>query len=224
MYHITLQAGRVGSSPAFLVGKKTSIFIGRLLIPPMEWFKFFFPPWRGHGMARMVIHGSGRHQKHGASQLGEIAKWLLQFSGDHHPPSDTPDTSIPADPAPPPPEPSSAAVSTTIATAAAVVVVAAISAIVPSAVIAAVVFVSLPPPPPSLLLLLLVDCCLLFVSNAVAVAAATAVVIINAPTTVVVVAPRHCNCCCRRRRHHQRRYRPCRGKRRRCGAHEIASL
>jgi hypothetical protein len=35
-------------------------------------------------MARMVIHVSGQRQKHGALQLGEIAKWLLRFSGDHH--------------------------------------------------------------------------------------------------------------------------------------------
>ena len=96
--------------------------------------------------------------------LGEIAKWLFRFSGDHH--LTTPDTSIPADPAPPPPEPSSAAV------------------------VAAVVLVSLPPPPPSLPLPLLVDCCLLFVSTtAVAVAAtAAAVVAIDAPIAVFVVA------------------------------------
>ena len=68
------------------------------------WSVFFFflrhggtmaAPWRHHGMARIVIRVSRQRQKHGASQLGEIAKWLLQFSGDHHPPSDTPDTSIP---------------------------------------------------------------------------------------------------------------------------------
>jgi hypothetical protein len=35
-------------------------------------------------MARMVIRVSGQRQKHDASQLGEIAKQLLQFSGDHH--------------------------------------------------------------------------------------------------------------------------------------------
>jgi len=49
----------------------------------MEWFKKKNPPWRRHGMARMVIGVSGQRQKHGASQLGEIATWLLQFSGDH---------------------------------------------------------------------------------------------------------------------------------------------
>ena len=41
-------------------------------------------------MARMVIRVSGQRQKHGASLLGEIAKWLLRFSGDHH--LTTPDT------------------------------------------------------------------------------------------------------------------------------------
>jgi hypothetical protein len=47
-------------------------------------------------MARMGIRVSGQRQKHGAaSLLGEIAKWLLRFSGDHH--LTTPDTSIPAD-------------------------------------------------------------------------------------------------------------------------------
>ena len=34
--------------------------------------------------ARMAIRVSGQRQKHGTSQLGEIAKWLLRFSGDHH--------------------------------------------------------------------------------------------------------------------------------------------
>ena len=53
-------------------------------------------------MARIAIRVSGQRQKHGASLLGEIAKWLLRFSGDHH--LTTPDTSIPADPAPPPPD------------------------------------------------------------------------------------------------------------------------
>jgi len=53
-------------------------------------------------MAWMVIH-SGQHQKHGASLADEIAKWLLQFSVDHH--LMTPDTSIPANPTSPPPEP-----------------------------------------------------------------------------------------------------------------------
>ncbi len=65
----------------------------------LEWFYFFFPPWWRHDMARMVICVSGQRQKHGASQLGEIAKWLLRFSGDH------PDSTRhihPADPAPPP--------------------------------------------------------------------------------------------------------------------------
>ena len=69
------------------------------------WSVFFFflrhggtmaAPWRHHGMARIVIRVSRQRQKHGASQLGEVAKWLLQFSGDHHPPSDTPDTLIPS--------------------------------------------------------------------------------------------------------------------------------
>jgi hypothetical protein len=46
-------------------------------------------------MARMAIRVSGQRQKHGASLFGEIAKWLLRFSGDHH--LTTPDTSIPAD-------------------------------------------------------------------------------------------------------------------------------
>ena len=50
----------------------------------------------------MVIRVSGQRQKHGASLADEIAKWLLRFSGDHH--LTTPDTSIPADPAPPPPD------------------------------------------------------------------------------------------------------------------------
>jgi hypothetical protein len=35
-------------------------------------------------MARMAIQVSGQHQKHGALLTDEIAKWLLQFSGDHH--------------------------------------------------------------------------------------------------------------------------------------------
>jgi len=57
-------------------------------------------------MARMVIHVSGQCQKHhGALQLGEIARGLLQFSVIHH--LTTPKTtSIPADhPAPAPPLP-----------------------------------------------------------------------------------------------------------------------
>ena len=144
---------------------------------------FVLPCWH-HGLARMTIRDSGQRQKHGASQLGEIAKQLLRFSGDHH--LTTPDTSL-ADPAPPPLEPSSAAVATTITNAAAVVVVAAISAIVPSAVVAAIVLVLLPPPPPSLPLPLFVDCWLFFVSTAFAVAAAAAIVAVNAPTAVVVV-------------------------------------
>jgi hypothetical protein len=41
-------------------------------------------------MAWMVIRVSGQRQKHGASKLGEIAKQLLRFSGDHH--LTTPDT------------------------------------------------------------------------------------------------------------------------------------
>jgi len=141
-------------------------------------FNFYFPLWR------MVIRDSGQRQKHGASQLGKITRWLLRFSSDHH--LTAPDTSIPADPAPPPPEPSSAAIAATVATPAAVLVVAAVSAIVPLAVVTTVVLVLLPPP--SLPLPLLVDCCLLFVSNAVAVAATAAIVAINAPTAVVVVA------------------------------------
>jgi len=84
-------------------------------------------------MARMAIRVSGQRQQHGASLADEIAKWLLQFYGDHH--LTTPDTSIPANPTFPPPEPSSAAVAATVAAAAAVVIVAAVSAIVPSAVV-----------------------------------------------------------------------------------------
>ena len=57
---------------------------------------FFLTCWR-HGMARMAIRVLDR-QKHGASLLGEITKWLLRFSGDHH--LTTPDTAIPVDPAP----------------------------------------------------------------------------------------------------------------------------
>ena len=66
-------------------------------------------------MARIAIRVSGQRQKHGASLLGEIAKWLLRFSGDHH--LTTPDTSIPADL-----RQTSAAVPATVATAAAVVI------------------------------------------------------------------------------------------------------
>ena len=55
-------------------------------------FNFFSPPWWRHGMAPMAIRVSGQRQKNGASLLGEIAKWLLRFSGDHH--LTTPDTSI----------------------------------------------------------------------------------------------------------------------------------
>jgi hypothetical protein len=36
--------------------------------------------------ALMAIHVSGQHQKHGASLADEIAKWLLQFSGNPLPP------------------------------------------------------------------------------------------------------------------------------------------
>ena len=166
-------------------------------------------------MARMVIRVSGYRQNHGASQLGETAKWLLQFSCDDQ--LTTPDTSIPADPTPPPPEPSSTAVAATVATiaaAAAVVVVAAISAIVPSAVIAAVVLVSLPPQPPSLPLPLLVDCCLLFVYRRRCRRR-------HCHRRSRRCRPCHCNCCSHRCRHHHRRYRQSRGRRRWCGAHGI---
>jgi hypothetical protein len=144
-------------------GKSMAILIAMAL---QRYDAVFSPPCWRHGMARMAIRVSGQRQKHGDLLLGEIAKWLLRFSGDHH--LTTPDTSLPADPVPPPPEPSSAAVATTVATADAVVVVAAISAItimiMPLAVVTTVVLVSLlpPPPPPSLPLPLLVDCCLLF--------------------------------------------------------------
>jgi hypothetical protein len=158
---------------------------------PLEWFKKKKTPCWRHGMAQMAIRVSGQRQKHGPLLLGEIAKWLLRFSGDHH--LTTPDTSLRT---PPLLRQTSADVAATVATAAAVDVIAAISAIVPSAVVAAVVLVLLPlpplppppPPPPSLPLPLLVDCCLLFVSTAVAVAAAAAAVAVDAPTAVVVVA------------------------------------
>jgi hypothetical protein len=77
--------------------------------------------------------------------VGEIAKWLLQFSGDHHLRHPT----HPSLQTPPLLRQTSAAVAATVATAAAVVVVAAISAIVPAAVVVAIVLVSPPPPPPS---------------------------------------------------------------------------
>ncbi len=97
-------------------------------------FKSFSPPpWWRHGMARMAIRDSGQRQKHGASLLGEITEWFLQFSGDHH--LTTPATSMPS--CGPPLLQTSAAVAATAATAAAVVVVTAISAIVPAAVVAA---------------------------------------------------------------------------------------
>ena len=80
-------------------GKKMAILIAMAL---QRYDAVFSPPCWRHGMARMAIRVSGQRQKHGASLLGEIAKWLLRFSGDHH--LTTPDTSIPADPAPPPPD------------------------------------------------------------------------------------------------------------------------
>ena len=128
-------------------------------------------------MGWMAIRVSGQCQKHDAVLLGEIAKWFLQFSGNHH--LTTPDKFIPT--CRPLLCQTSAAITATIATAAVVVVVATISAILPSAVIDAVALVLLPPPPPSLPLPLLVDCCLLFVSTAITVAAA-------APAAIVAVA------------------------------------
>jgi hypothetical protein len=106
---------------------------------------YFFSAMEAPWQAWMAIPVSGQRQKHGASLVEEIAKWLLRFSGDPLPPPSyiLQNTLLP--PSPPP------------ATAAAVVVfvIAAITVIVPSAVavavtvaVAAVVLVSLPPPPP----------------------------------------------------------------------------
>jgi hypothetical protein len=64
---------------------KPFVLYAHSLAPPppnqVEWLKKISPPCWHHGMAQMAIRVSGQRQKHGASLADEIAKWLLQFSG-----------------------------------------------------------------------------------------------------------------------------------------------
>jgi hypothetical protein len=159
----------VGSMGVRTIGGK----VVTLTVDDIPWGWGYCHCWR-HGMARMAIHVSGQRQKHGSLLVDEMAKWLLQFSGDpRHPthpcaPHDTllrQNSLLLLQPSPPP------------------------SLSVPSAVaVAAIVLVLLPPPPSRLLLPLLVDSCVLSVSTAVAVAAiaATAIVVVAAPAAVTV--------------------------------------